>query len=125
VVELKPASRALLLSRVMRLRCPRCGEEPMFKNWIQMHPQCKHCDFRYEREPGFFLGSIYVNYGLTAMISTIVYVWLRFGLEIDNKIIVWPLFAFCILFPVWFFRYARAYWLAMDCYFDRSNYERG
>ena len=97
----------------------------MFKNWIQMHPQCKHCDFRYEREPGFFLGSIYVNYGLTAMISTIVYVWLRFGLEIDNKIIVWPLFAFCILFPVWFFRYARAYWLAMDCYFARSNYDRG
>ena len=26
--------------------------------------------------------------------------------------------AFCVLFPLWFFRYARSLWLGFDYYFD-------
>ena len=26
--------------------------------------------------------------------------------------------AFCVLFPLWFFRYARSFWLGLDYYFD-------
>lgn len=92
----------------------------MFSGLFRMHERCGHCGFKYEREPGYFLGSIYINYGLTAMTSTIVYVILRFGLEFDGWKILWPLLAFCIIFPMFFFRYARAYWLAMDCYFDND-----
>jgi uncharacterized protein (DUF983 family) len=91
----------------------------MFSGLIRMRPECKHCGLHYEREPGYFLGSIYVNYGLTAITTTILYVALRFGVEYDNRLIVWPLAAFCVAFPVFFFRYARAYWLAMDLSFDR------
>ena len=52
---------------------PRCGEQKLFKNWITMHPDCQTCHLHYEREPGFFLGSIYMNYGLTAVLVTIGY----------------------------------------------------
>jgi len=83
-----------------------------------MNERCRHCGFKYEREPGYFLGSIYVNYGLTAIISTIVYIGLRFGAGWPNVWVLGPLLVFCIVFPLFFFRYARAYWLAMDCYFD-------
>jgi hypothetical protein len=64
-----------------------------------MHESCDHCGLRYQREPGYFLGSIYFNYGLTAPI-------------------VWPLALFCLLFPLWFFRYARSLWLGFDHFFD-------
>ena len=40
-----------------------------------------------------------------------------------NKAQDWLLAAFagfCVLFPMLFFRYARALWLAMDCRFDQS-----
>jgi hypothetical protein len=34
---------------------------------------------------------------------------------------LWPLAAFCVFFPLWFFRYARSLWLAFDEYFDPSG----
>ena len=39
-----------------------------------MHAECGHCRLRFEREPGYFLGSIYINYGFTALLVTVFYV---------------------------------------------------
>ena len=120
-----PASvpRQVLLSRALRLRCPQCGESKLFHHWVLMYPKCEHCGLTYEREPGYFLGSIYVNYGLTALITTFVYVGFHIVLGYSNAWVVPPLVAFCILFPVLFFPFARAYWLAMDLSFDRYRGE--
>lgn len=84
-----------------------------------MYPKCDHCGLTYEREPGYFLGSIYVNYGLTALTTTFCYILFHFVLGYSNLWVVPPLVAFCIIFPVLFFPFARAYWLAMDLSFDR------
>lgn len=87
-----------------------------------MHPRCSHCDLKYERAPGYFLGSTYVNYGFVALTMTIMYVGLHFGAEISNTILTPPLIAYCVVVPLILFRYARAWWLAMDCYFDPVNF---
>jgi len=93
----------------------------MFHHWLFMHPTCRACGFKYERDPGYFLGSIYVNYALTAIVSAVVYISLRFGLNVSNWILLPSLLAWCIVFPLFFFPYARAYWLAMDLSFDRHQ----
>ena len=68
---LQPHSLYLtMLGRALRLRCPRCGEGMLFLGWFHMRSRCDWCGLIYEREPGFFLGSIYVNYGLTAVLTT-------------------------------------------------------
>jgi uncharacterized protein (DUF983 family) len=56
-----------------------CGRGKLFRDWLAMHKQCPHCGATFEREPGFFLGSIYVNYGLTALIVAIAYPALMFN----------------------------------------------
>ena len=61
------------LSRALRLRCPICGRGKLFRWWLLMHERCPNCGVKFEREPGFFLGSIYINYGLTALIVAIAY----------------------------------------------------
>jgi uncharacterized protein (DUF983 family) len=110
-----------MLSRAFRLRCPACGEGRLFRKWIQMHPHCQHCGFRFERGPGYWLGSIYVNYGLTALVVTAGYFALFFSeLMTPNQILI-LLTAFCVLFPLWFFRYARAIWVAVDLYLDPAQ----
>ncbi|MEX0728791.1 MAG: DUF983 domain-containing protein [Planctomycetaceae bacterium] len=108
----------VLWTRAMRLRCPRCGEGRMFVNWFKMHEKCDHCQFRYERAPGFFLGSAYINYGLTGLLVTVTYMVLHFGFEVENPDLAIPLGTFAVLFPLFYFRYARALWLAMDCFID-------
>jgi len=110
-------SRAAALARAVRLRCPRCGAQPLFHGLV-MNASCASCGLKYEREPGYFLGSIYINYGLTALSTTAAFLVLRFGWSWPMSWVVPPLLAWCILFPIWFHRYARAYWLAMDLHFD-------
>ena len=113
--------RKVLLSRAWKLYCPQCGQAKMFRYWVLMLPRCGHCGLKYEREPGYFLGSIYVNYGLTALFTTFSYVALHYGLEVSNAWLMPPLIAWCLIFPVLFFPYARAHWLAMDLSFDRPE----
>lgn len=76
---------------------------------------------KYVREPGYFLGSIYFNYGLTALITMALFFGLYFGAGVPAESMKWPLGAFCMLFPVWFIRYARALWLGFDVYWDPAS----
>ena len=83
-----------------------------------MHEHCEHCGMRYQRSPGFFLGSIYFNYGLTALILVATYPALLFTKTVDSQVLLWSAFAFVLLFPLWFFRYARSLWLGFDQFCD-------
>jgi hypothetical protein len=97
----------------------------MFSGLFRMHETCPHCGFRFEREPGYFLGSIYINYGLTALITTIAYISLRFGWRVEPRGLAFGLLTFCIVFPTFFFRYARALWLALDLRFEKEPFFQG
>ncbi len=107
-----------MVGRALRLRCPRCGGGALFNGWFRMQPQCDQCQLDFVREPGFYLGSIYVNYGLTAFIITGTYFAIFFSDVLSQQATLWSLTAFAVLFPLWFFRYARAVWLAFDEFSD-------
>jgi len=109
------------LARALRLRCPLCGEGKLFRRWFSMYKNCNHCHLKYERAPGYFLGSTYINYAVTAVSITILYVSLHFGADFSNRQLTPWLGAYCILFPLVFFRFARAFWLAMDSFFDSTD----
>jgi uncharacterized protein (DUF983 family) len=114
-----------ILLRACRLRCPACGECKLFRGWFRLRPRCEACDLPFEREGGFYLGSIYVNYGLTAILVTIGYFALYFSEVVSPDAALWICLAFCLLFPLWFFRYARSLWLALDCYLDPEAATKG
>lgn len=107
--------------RALRLRCPRCGVGVLFRSLVRMNSQCEGCGLTYEREPGYFLGSTYVNYGWTCLSLTCAYMLLHFGLGYSNAILTVPLTSYAILFPLFFHRYARALWLALDTFFDHTD----
>jgi uncharacterized protein (DUF983 family) len=117
------ASFGDLLFRAMRLRCPRCGEGKLFSGWFAMNDQCPNCRLKYERAPGYFLGSIYINYGVTAVALTIGYLVLHVVVGFTNRQLSAPLVGFCIVFATIFFRFARALWLALDCFFDPASFD--
>lgn len=86
-----------------------------------MPERCSECGLDFRREPGFYLGSIYINYGLTAFIVTITYIAAMANGYGRSPYLLWGTLAFCVVFPVWFFRYARSLWLGMDQYVDRDS----
>lgn len=114
-----------LLWRALRLRCPMCGRGHMFGGYWKVHKECSECGVRFEREPGFFLGSIYFNYGLTALVVAIAYPVLLFSGVLSERPLLWAGLAFTIVFPMWFFRYSRSLWAGFDQYWDPREQEEG
>lgn len=109
-----------LLWRGMQLKCPRCGEGKLYRTFLKMHDQCPTCQLSFLREPGYYLGATYINYGITAVTMTAIFLFLRLVMNIPLQTIIWPSFSICIILPILLFRHARALWLAFDCQFDRS-----
>lgn len=110
-----------LVGRSLRLRCPVCGVGKLFAGPFKMHAACSDCGAKFEREAGFFLGSIYFNYGLTALVVAIAYPVLLFSKTASEKTLLLTALAFTLIFPTWFHRYARALWLGFDQFMDPRN----
>ena len=83
-----------------------------------MNEACPACGGDFQREGGFYLGSIYFNYGLTTVIVAVAYPVLLFTHTVSNDVLLYSSLAFMLLFPLWFFRYARSLWLGFDEYCD-------
>jgi len=107
-----------LLRRALLLRCPHCGKGRLFDGILRMRSHCSECGLKFEREPGFFLGSIYFNYGLTALLVVILYPILLFNRVLPESRLLLLAFVFVVVFPIVFFRYARSLWLGFDQWYD-------
>jgi hypothetical protein len=86
-----------------------------------MYPRCQGCVHTYERAPGYFLGSIYLNYGLTAILVTAIYLSVWAGELMHPDRLLWLCTAFAVLFPLLVHRWARSFWMAMDQWFDPAS----
>lgn len=107
--------------RGLRLRCPRCGKGKLYASWLKMNPECSECKLNIVRDGGFYLGAIYVNYGLTAVLMTALYFW-GFSRGIPDGVLLSSLLVFCVVFPLLVFRHARGIWLAFDQQWDPQEY---
>ena len=90
-----------------------------------MHPHCGECGAVLQRGSGFFLGSIYFNYGITGLIIAVAYPLLLFNRIFSERQLLYGALLFVIIFPLWFFRYARSLWLGVDEYLDPRPKETG
>ena len=111
------------LLRALLLRCPRCGAGRLFQG-LRMREACDSCQLQFEREPGFYLGSIYFNYGLTSVLATVGFLVIRFGLQRSNQTALTVTVAFAVLFPLLLHRHARSFWLAFDELIDPQQERR-
>ncbi len=106
------------LRRIFRcgfgLKCPQCGEGKLFQKWFTMFSHCTVCELEFEREQGYFIGAMYINYGATVFLVFPGY----FAFELFTAVPF--LVNFCIwgtvsaVFPVFFYRYSKSLWLNID-----------
>jgi hypothetical protein len=87
---------------------------------------CPKCGYPYEREPGYFLLSIFaINYGVAALLGVIIYLvldfWVRLPIGITLLLTIIPI----PLFNLWFARHSKALFLAFDLFFDPHHRDRG
>jgi hypothetical protein len=73
------AKKGNLLLSIVNEKCPNCGKAHVFKKketFFQlpvMKERCELCSYRFDREPGYFLGAMYLSYGLAVFQGLITF----------------------------------------------------
>jgi uncharacterized protein (DUF983 family) len=104
---------------ILRQRCPRCRmgsifHYSIFRGFPKMHERCPVCDLKFEREPGYFLGAMYVSYalGLVTVAIFAALLWWITGWWI-TKDTIWAVVLFLPLAPTLTF-FSRVLWIYLD-----------
>lgn len=111
------------LSPALKEKCPRCAQGDLFvynhrlpfsKKPFQMKKYCPECGLKYEKEPGYFYGSMFVSYALNVALFVIC---LLVYLYIFKEHYGWEYFAGAYLAATFLltgviFRWSRSLWLA-------------
>lgn len=104
-----------LLSAILKCKCPQCREGDMFthgaynlKKFGNMPEECPKCNLRFEREPGFFYGAMYVSYALSVgiFLTTVFVLYVLLGDPELSTYIISVAVVSLLLYPLTF-RYSR------------------
>jgi uncharacterized protein (DUF983 family) len=74
-----------LALNIIREKCPHCGKGHVFENntkWCTipvMKEACEVCEYKFDREPGYFIGAMYLSYGLAVLQGLLTFLICHFG----------------------------------------------
>jgi uncharacterized protein (DUF983 family) len=111
-------TKGQILARGLTHRCPNCGARKLFKEGtlFELNSECPDCGLKIERDEGFFLGSMSLNYGVT-ILCFLVPVLLLYLVGLLSGMVAAVLAGIgAILVPILFYRSSRSWWL-MSYYF--------
>ena len=107
------------LAAIFWLLCPRCRWGRVFRGRFSMNDRCANCDLKFEREPGYFVGSMYVSYVLAVpTLSAIALMAHLLRPEWSLGLVLAVSSLGLVPLSPGLFRYSRVIWLHLDQTFD-------
>lgn len=107
------------IMNALNCKCPNCKEGNIFNtagNFLifripKMNERCKVCDYKFERETGFFFGAMFVSYALAAaeMIAVLVVFW--YLIDLSPLRVFGIIVLMAILLSTLNFKLSRSIWL--------------
>jgi uncharacterized protein (DUF983 family) len=120
---MRVGSNVSVLEGILHQLCPRCRNATIFRASIfrglpAMHQRCPACGLKFEREEGYFLGAMIIDYGLALVIVSVLasmfWVFTRWGLM---KTVIAALLLFLPTVPS-LTRFGRVLWIYLDQLID-------
>jgi len=107
-----------ILGNAVKCKCPNCKSGNMFESngnifllrSPKMFTNCQVCNYKFEKEPGFYIGAMYVSYaiGVAELVACIVVLW---GiLDLSVPIILTVFLTIMILSSFYNYRLSRSIW---------------
>ena len=116
------------LNSILTGTCPRCQKESMYvdqnllhiNNCIKMNEKCSHCGLRYQIEPSFFYGAMYVSYGLNVAVGIAAFIvsFIIFNSDLKTAFIA-IIASILVLFPI-VLRLSRNIYINMFVSYDKN-----
>jgi uncharacterized protein (DUF983 family) len=116
-------ARPSALSAILRQLCPRCRtgrifQKSIFTGFPPMNERCPSCGLKFAREEGYFLGAMYISYGL-GLITILLFGFLlwEFTHWTLMRAVFWGIVLFLPLAPG-LALFSRVLWIYLDQAFD-------
>ena len=114
------------LNSILTGTCPKCQNETMYleKNplylgsVLKMHEHCSHCNLKYQIEPSFFYGAMYVSYGLNVALGVAVFITSFLLLNQSIEISFIAIIASIVLLQPFILRLSRNIYINMFVSYD-------
>jgi uncharacterized protein (DUF983 family) len=99
-------------------KCPQCHQGSVLtfspyqiNKLLDVQESCAHCHLKYEKEPGFFYGALYVSYALTSGIFIVAYLFQEMVLDLPiTQFAILMISLLLLTFPL-IARWSRVLWL--------------
>jgi uncharacterized protein (DUF983 family) len=114
------------LNSILTGSCPKCQNESMyldknplhFKSLLKMNEKCSHCGLKYQIEPSFFYGAMYVSYGLNVAVGIAAFIisFIIFDSSVGASFVA-IIISLVIFFP-WILRMSRNIYINMFVKYD-------
>jgi uncharacterized protein (DUF983 family) len=112
-------TRGQIIARGLANRCPNCGGRTLFKQGtlFELDRSCRDCGLKIEKDEGFFLGAMAINYGVTCvgLLTPVVILW-YLGV-LPGKVAIGLALALAVLAPLALYRSSRSWQLMLYYYF--------
>lgn len=113
-------------------KCTRCHKGDIFveKNpyklgkMFEMHETCSYCGLKYEQEPGYFVGAMYVSYALTVGWFIIWFVIWNY-IKINTFLFLSAFAVFLVFITPLTLRWSRIIWLNLFFRYRKEYRENG
>ena len=108
-------SQGQIIARGLANRCPNCGGATLFKagKFFELDRKCSACGLKIEKDEGFFLGAMALNYGVTLIVYLVpvLLLWYFGVLGVTVAIVAALVGSFVV--PVLFYRSSRSWQLML------------
>ncbi|WP_178983633.1 DUF983 domain-containing protein [Winogradskyella helgolandensis] len=113
--------------------CPKCHQESMYQNKnpyvlsevIKMRESCSHCHTKYQIEPSFFYGSMYVSYAVGIAFAVAAFIISYNILEFSLMIAFISIIGTLIVFAPIIMRLSRNIWINIFMSYDKELASKG
>lgn len=110
------------LYHILKNECPNCNIGKVFRDksfffsvgFPKMNENCSHCNSKFEKEPGYFFGAMFVNYALTVGQGLVTYFVVSLFFDKTFDLRMFPIIATVIILMGSFnIRLSRLIWIYM------------
>lgn len=129
-------SKGSKLYSIFKRKCPRCQEGEFFVSTPydlskigDIKESCSECGLKYEKEPGFYYGAMYVSYALG--VATFVTCWVSMNLFFTGISAGWQIgivIAVLLISGPYLFSLSKIIWANMFIPYNKnakSDYQKG
>jgi uncharacterized protein (DUF983 family) len=111
-------TRGQIITRGLANRCPNCGGRTLFKEGtlFELDRTCRDCGLKIEKDEGFFLGAMALNYGVTCfgLLAPTALLW--YAGVLPGRVAIGLAVVLALAAPVALYRCSRS-WQLMLYYF--------